>query len=185
MKSTDLHVMIDLETLAIEPRAKIISIGAVAFEDGTCIDEFYLEVGHYQWGREETPDTVAWWLKQPIPIPGTGSPVTLPYALARFAAWCSPHKDGWFWSYGAAFDIPILVDAFQQYGIKRPWHYRSEMCMRTLKALNPGFPYKSVFVGNEHNAHDDARFQMFKLMELLKAREINHAVQTNQVETTS
>lgn len=68
------------------------------------------------------------------------------------------------WGNGAAFDNPILRDAFENMGIGAPWHFGNDSCLRTLVRMGRMVgidPKKNLErEGTYHNALDDAKFQV-------------------------
>lgn len=154
------HFMVDLETLAVDPRAAPWQIAIVEFvmhADGKCVsvgndyvsllnpDVIALFVENNE--MVESEDTIKWLHGQP--------------AIAQtFTHWYdvfkgSETKHDWMmytatsadleqafvrlgidsnsqmWAKGVDFDFPILSNLLRQYGIKEPWHYRNKNCMRS------------------------------------------------------
>ena len=78
-----------------------------------------------------------------------------------------PHEAD-IWCCGASFDFPILKYAYHVIGMKEPWEFSNEMCLRTLKKLNKGARIERA--GTHHNALDDAVHQ---------AKLVQHILQLN------
>lgn len=168
------HVMLDKETLGTDPRAVILSIGAVKFDlDGDAIDDqaFYANVSiqsNLDAGRKLNEETLTWWFKQGPEAQGIFHEPKMPLekALRDFVEWFGDAE--FIWSNGASFDIPMMVDAMNGFGIKRPWQFWNERCVRTYKNL-PGA--KNIRVDNplKHNALQDAIAQA-KLVQAIQRK---------------
>lgn len=85
------------------------------------------------------PRTVQWWSEQSDEAQAAfADPVDLREALDRFDHWLRqvapqmPGMDLRIWSHGAAFDPPILAEAYHAVGLPVPWHYRAPRDTRTL-----------------------------------------------------
>ena len=92
------------------------------------------------------PRTVQWWSEQSDEAQAAfANPVDLREALDRFDHWLqsvagrgnySPANQHVLnirlWSHGAAFDPPILAEAYHAVGLPVPWHYRAPRDTRTL-----------------------------------------------------
>ncbi len=161
-------VMIDLETLGTRYNAQIIQIGACFFDrnTGEIGDVFSANVmiDPSEDGKFTTDyDTIKWWFEQsqearesvmrdPVPLSGVLG------GLNQFVRQSGP--DVMLWSH-ATFDIPILMNAFNVYGIKFAVPFRNMRDLRTLMDLSYAdrdFP-KRERTGIHHNALDDAQFQ--------------------------
>jgi exodeoxyribonuclease VIII len=162
------HVMLDLETLSTTQNATIVSIGAVAFDANGTYDEFYrvIDLDSYEPLPRGAFDlsfaTLAWWFRQSKAARDElGSDVKVPIksALNAFAEW--PEDKGFdvfgMWGNGADFDNVILGNAYKALGMRPPWAYRNNRCMRTLKSMLPKVDVPRQ--GTHHNALDDARWQ--------------------------
>lgn len=172
-----IHVMIDLETMSNQPTAAITSIGAVLFDPhGDWVgDAFHIHVSLEscvkQWHLSMDADTVLWWLGQSEDarktlLDGQVRAATLSEAISAFSRFMPPKCTPW--CNGASFDFAILANAYAVTNRPRPWDFRTERDLRTLKGLNPDM--KIVRDGTHHNALDDARYQ---------ARLVQHILQAN------
>lgn len=149
-----------METMAVSPRAVILSLGAVHFDpfSDEIIDELYFKIDlddQDKLGREIDLNTLDWWAKQDPKImeeafsPNDRIPVI--EAMDKF------HKFAWgcdkFWSHGATFDLVILEDLYRQLNKPLPWSYWQLRDTRTLFDLghDPDMPK-----GNKHDALQDA-----------------------------
>jgi hypothetical protein len=168
------HVMTDLETMSTSPRAAILEVAAVAFDPrpGGIIAEaqaFHAYVRLEGQGRELDPSTLLWWLQQSEEarrqlIEGQRNAFPIAQALDGLERWFRAavpvHPIDAVWSHGATFDLPILSDAFRQYGRREPWSYKAARDTRTLFHLfNGGEVPKVEQVGTLHNALADALTQ--------------------------
>ncbi len=156
-------VMIDLETMGQGSHAAIASIGAVAFDPygvpPKLGDDSSFSVTVSLEGQEEGIDaeTLYWWLGQ-----GNAArealrhdPKPMSQSLVLFRHWCLAQAPDFAMAYGAAFDFPILNNAFKRLGLTSPIHYREGLCLRTLTRL---FPCRVLRPrrGVVHSALDDA-----------------------------
>lgn len=164
--------MLDLETMSTESNACVCSIGAVKFAVGEgFIDEFYVTVDAKdckRLGLHFSQDTLRWWSQQNPEALKMLLQDNLPLhdALVNFTAWFGP-KSLKTWGHGSAFDCVILRNAYKAAGLKEPWHYRHEMCYRTVCALIK-LPEDTRF-GTYHNALDDAKHQAHHLLKILES----------------
>ncbi len=157
------HVMIDLETLATVPSARIVSIGAVIFDPryGRVGDTLYLELDHAaQNNRTKCPDTVKWWKKQPVEVrKALSGTMSLEDALEELAFFLPENSH--VWGNGSIFDIAMLEDAYRDCELEIPWKFWQVLDMRTIKYL---FECSRGQLGGDrnntvHNALDDAYYQ--------------------------
>ena len=152
--------MIDMETLAVSPRAVILSLGAVHFDPygDQIYDELYFKIDlddQDKLNREIDPNTIEWWGKQDPEIMeeafSSDNRIPLTEAVERF------HKFSWgcdkFWSHGATFDLVIIEDLYRQLNKPLPWNYWQLRDTRTLFDLgyDPEMPKNS-----KHDALQDA-----------------------------
>lgn len=168
------HIMIDIETLSTAKNAALVSIGAVFFNPATgeLGEKFYRTVTRRScedtW-MDVDENTVAWWEKQSEVVRAAlNCPNALPVAVAlhQFAAWIEIHSEEhkpFVWGNGPSFDCAILATAFDSVGIKLPWRYSNERCVRTIVDLGRSLlgidPKHSQIAGVAHNALDDAIHQ--------------------------
>ena len=152
--------MVDLETMAVTPRAVVLTLGAVHFNPygNGYGDKLYLRFDlddQDKLGREIDPNTLDWWANQdPKVMEEAFSPddrVPLKDAMDQF------HKFAWgcdaFWAHGSLFDIAILEDLYRQIEKPVPWQYWQIRDTRTIFDLgwNPDMPQAS-----KHDALQDA-----------------------------
>lgn len=169
------HCMIDLETLDTIASAKVLSIGAVVFdENGSIFNTFYRNIDiDDQASRSISHDTLMWWLKQSeaARVALTNPQVKkhlLRTSLLVLSQMIEGYKGIKVWSNGANFDLPILAHAYQQCSLKAAWNFWDERCYRTVKSLHRkvAAPERT---GDYHNALDDAKYQAQHLIAIHKS----------------
>ena len=174
MKQT--HVMLDLETMSTEPNAASVAIGAVAFnEDGDIHGHFYASVtleSSMSVGGHVSASTIEWWMKQSNDAREVflaEDRIHISEALLHFRDWFIQNKGVYLWGNGAAFDNVVLRSAYTACDHVAPWEFWNDRCYRTVKAMHPHI--KAERVGTHHNALDDARTQMYHLLEIWEVKE--------------
>ena len=139
------HIMVDIETLAVSPKAVISTIGAVRFDprdknlDIKKLDRFYSRVDHescIRAGLVVDPDTMEWWRNQPGDVSKeiweSSDRANISAVLKKFSKWCDRKKIDCVWAQGSHFDIPILENAYGAVGISPPWKFWQIRDSRTL-----------------------------------------------------
>ena len=154
------HLMVDLETMAVTPKAVVLTLGAVHFNPygNGYSDKLYIRFDlddQDKLGREIDPNTLDWWAQQDKTVMEEAfSPedrVPLASAIDQF------HKFAWgcdaFWAHGSLFDIAILEDLYRQLERTPPWQYWQIRDTRTIFDLgwDPDMPKAS-----KHDALQDA-----------------------------
>ena len=180
----DIHIMVDLETVAKVGKIAFFSLGAVAFdpfdEPVQCpVDPsdtfrppcFFYELVNLESalnaGLEMDADTVYWWISQDITakqefIRSQKEGRDPHSVLNDFRDWVQAMDGKYLWSHGAVFDVPILRNAFFVcgFGHNFPIQYDNFRDTRTLFSLTPGFSKETYFPevppGREHHALFDA-----------------------------
>jgi len=178
--SNDTAVMVDIETLATTPDAVVVAIGAVRFNLRQMqksaelrMNGFYRRLGvPSQKGRRIDPDTMKWWLHQPI-IAREQCMLALDEkqhytaGLDAFLEWmrCAPHT---IWANSPSFDLVILRDLAggadvyydprfaPSHRMGMLWGHRQERDLRTLWAM---FPNVEEPYAPKHHALEDAARQ--------------------------
>lgn len=156
------RVMIDIETLGLEPGAVVLSIGAVRFTPHEITEEFYRNIdlqSSMDAGLGVDPETLDWWLQEERLEASDcltgGEPLEDSLrALAAFVNGCNE-----YWANSPAMDLSVLEAAYAAVGMEEPWNYDEERDQRTIEALAPDDYTPPRFEGTEHNALDDARHQ--------------------------
>lgn len=154
------NLMIDLETMAVTPRAVVLSLGAVHFDPHSTGygDRLYFKIDlddQDRLEREIDPNTLDWWAKQDPAI--MEEAFSLDDRIPLSDAMDKLHKFAWgcdaFWSHGSTFDLVIIEDILRQLNRPLPWNYWQLRDTRTLFDLgfDPEMPQDS-----KHNALQDA-----------------------------
>lgn len=168
-------IMIDIESLSLQPDALVLSIGACTFTCGTeypTIGEKLLLVLDMTQqiiaGRHIDQGTQKWWAEQPEAAsahwktPGKVHPVNV--ALTELALFVRDAPR--IWANGICFDITVLEHLYRQNGIKVPWKYNIVRDARTFYDNNrPWKQFTSEGVLIEHHPVDDCISQINRLWE--------------------
>lgn len=146
--------MLDLETLSSSPRAMVLSIGALMFDLDVplhveTLDDFM--INHMfgdcffmrfkqQPGREISPDTVAWWVRQGKAAIDKAFDLanrfdTRDALVNSFYDWYKRHSPEACFAYPATFDHVILQNLYDDYGLDNPISYSRQLDMRTIVKL--------------------------------------------------
>lgn len=170
------HLMIDLETMGNKPASAIVAIAAVPFDIATgavCDTAFYEVVDlrcSVEHGGKIDADTVLWWLDKSDAarkeITDSEKATAMPVALNGLRWFISEHCDDGVrvWGNGVCFDNVILRSAYENCGMVPPWQHWHDRDVRTIVELgrhagiDPKYDYP--FVGEAHNALDDALHQV-------------------------
>jgi len=166
------RVMIDIETLGIEPGAAILSVGACAFDRDGVGETLHRSVGlqHCQAaGLEIDAETLQWWLDQDdaaaVELITTGAPLT--NVLQSLRAFCDGADE--VWANSPKFDMAHLEAAYEAVGAEPPWDFHELRDVRTLRALPGAVELEQD--GTEHDALDDAVHQAREAAATLRALE--------------
>lgn len=156
-------IMVDLETVATDPQAAILTIAAIRFNpnhdysevtDPFTLDYFYTRVDLEQPGRNVSDDTMAWWAQQAPEIReeafGEADRFPLADALIALEAWASGADR--YWANGAAFDFPILESANNSYKIRNAWQFWQVRDARTIYQMVPD--HKKPAAAKHHALYD-------------------------------
>lgn len=171
-----MHLMIDLETLSLQPNCVVTQIGWATFDLSPKLAQqfqeypgiidagvYHLEIEHQlQHGRSMNWDTIAWWLKQDeearnLMVSKDRSSVG--YVLQEFAGLIKSFEIEGVWGNGANFDITIMEDLFFNFGIKTPWKYNAPRDCRTLAMLVGDKDKVKQSNPIKHSAKHDAIYQ--------------------------
>lgn len=176
---SQVHVMIDLETLGTRPGDTILSIGAVKFtqKDDPIIEKFYIAISPEsckEAGLRAQKSTLDWWAKQSeearaAAFSGT---MSIEHALLKLTMWMPPIDDAVVWGNGANFDNALLAAAYRAVKADVPWHFWNDRCYRTMRAMF-GPKERKKNVGVAHNALDDAITQALDLVEMAAAHKFD------------
>lgn len=172
------HVMVDLETLAIGPKAAPIQAG-LCYQNtaGVMVTytaavsparyreagvDFKIDQGTIDWHKKTNPANYE------STLGSTLTPAQLAHGINNFireAKQDASHSI-WLWSCGTDFDIPILYNLFAYAGIKPCWSYSYVRDYRTVRELFPHIPARK---SNDHNALNDTINQFHHLNEIFQA----------------
>lgn len=153
------RVMVDIETLGLEPGAAVLSIGAVRFDAGKLGETFQRSISLTSCqsnGLAIDAETLEWWLSQGDDareqLVGGDE---LADVLEAFAGWFGDADE--VWANSPSFDCAMLEAAYEQVGLETPWDFWQERDFRTLKSLSiaPEVDHDGV----DHDALDDAKHQ--------------------------
>jgi DNA polymerase III epsilon subunit-like protein len=163
-------IMLDIETLGTASNSVILSIGAVAFDEGGLYDKFYASVAIdscIDAGLHINGSTLAWWMRQSDTARQVFSETGLPLAtVLQTLATSFDWSDTEVWCNGLSFDIPILDTAYRACKLATPWAYYNTRDYRTvIKSLDKGV-LQSLRVEPtvKHNALADAEAQALTLV---------------------
>ena len=153
------RVMLDLETLGVEPGAAICSLGAVRFDAGGLGKTYYGEIDLPSCeaaGLTIDAGTLEWWLGQDDEAAAVlAGGESLETILATFGEWYADADE--VWANSPTFDCELLEAAYEAVSMEPPWNYWEWRDYRTLKKL-PGAA-DLEHEGVEHDALDDAEYQ--------------------------
>ena len=174
-----MDVMIDIETLATQPDAVILTIGALKFDPKSNAegDTIYhrLDVdSQIKMGRRVDEDTVAWWGKQTLAVReealGTSNrdPIDVVFdSISRFMVGVDN-----IWAQGPVFDIALMENLLRQVKRPCPWHYWQIRDSRTLFKLLNEDPRPKNFEG-AHNALTDCYHQAKAVQKVFRQLGLN------------
>lgn len=136
------EIMLDIESLSLQPDALVLSIGAQTFTCESCVGpaiggDLLLVPSMTQQiiaGRHVDQGTQQWWAEQPAearlhwqaPLKEN----SVGEALVRLADFCKGADH--IWANGICFDITVLEHLFRQNGVKVPWKYNAVRDARTV-----------------------------------------------------
>ena len=174
-----MDVMIDIETLATQPDAVILTIGALKFNPKSNAegDTIYhrLDVdSQLKMVRRVDEDTVAWWGKQTLAVReealGTSNrdPIDVVFdSISRFMVGVDN-----IWAQGPVFDIALMENLLRQVKRPCPWHYWQIRDSRTLFKLLNEDPRPKNFEG-AHNALTDCYHQAKAVQKVFRQLGLN------------
>jgi hypothetical protein len=167
-KKMTLSVMIDIETLATNVDATIVTIAAQCFDPfskGYIDKHFYARVTlESQEDRRIDDNTITWWASQPEASAEAFAEegrISLEDALDGLHKLC--WKCDLIWTNGPAFDISILEHASKSRGKPVAWQYFKVRDARTVYGLWPDCPKPPT----SHHALEDCKRQIDMLQSTL------------------
>lgn len=172
------HIMVDIETMGSSDIAAILSIGAVSFnyDNKDNWKEFYHTISledNFRHQRIVESATLEWWLMQSTKareeLISIENRKPYYYVMNDFIKFVKDNtsKKSTIWANGTNFDLRLLDSAFKDFDMKRPWSYKQEMDMRTIRHLDSTFLVNSnnwSYLKSDnkdilHNALEDAKLQ--------------------------
>lgn len=158
--------MVDIETLATDPNAVVLSIGAVKF------DPFSKTKPHAKtlWrpnideqvrqGRSISDSTLEWWAKQDAHVRDVTFTDDDRMSVLQFMKELNKYLVGVdkIWCHGPQFDMVIIENMFDQFEHHQNWKFWQVCDSRTIFNLMPSDPRKAI-QENLHSADDDAYWQ--------------------------
>ena len=171
------HFMVDIETLSTAVNAAVLSIGAVEFDPitGEIIRKFYYELDlSEQKQRHISASTVQWWFKQcaenqkNVELMTKSDPrkehvmfslVRLGYFISGKDTNYAERAEGYeklsIYACDPDFDIAILNNLYEDYGLPSPWRYSELRSVRTIRELIKIAGMEVPHQEANHNALDD------------------------------
>ena len=171
--------MIDIESMALRENIPVLSIGAAFFDKAGIQDEFYMTASLQscmEMGFQPDADTIIWWMKQERKAQAdiVDADMHINALYNQFARWIRETARGeetLFWGNGANFDAPVLRHNFEKLNHVCPWPHYQERCYRSIyRAMGKFIDYTKFDIydsGTHHNALDDARYQVSKLVPIM------------------
>jgi hypothetical protein len=166
-----MHMMLDLETLALDPRAIVFQIGVVVFDmqTGEMPVKMRLDIDilpQIMRGRIFDAETQKWWMTQPKESwdRWPKSVLTVTTALEDINALFKEGHIQHVWANSPSFDCVILRSLAKDFATDLAWDFRSEMDVRTIKTMNslaslpPADPFETT-----HDALKDCIDQVHKV----------------------
>ena len=136
-------VMIDIETLGVSANCIVLTVGAAKFNPDTLsapIEDFYMRLSideQEKMNRCSEADTIDWWLKQDDAVRTEAfdpdNRIDIATALTELSEFVKGSRS--VWAQGPQFDLVILENLYQQYGMTVPWRYSRVRDSRTLFAV--------------------------------------------------
>ena len=172
--SNDFNLVLDLETLGVNPGCGILAIGAISLD---LRNRFYAKVrpsSNRSYRLTTDSKTLDWWNNQSEEsrnesFSGTEDLSKVLLSLNKFlAALPLGGRELRIWGNGADFDLPILRVAYEETKVFNPIPPFSARCYRTMKSLFPEVK-KPPFIGEKHTAIADARNQAEHLKVILES----------------
>lgn len=172
----DRHLMVDIETLDVEPTAAVVALAAVVFDPRSTTDdnEFAVTISkrsNIDQGRSVSQSTLEWWNAQDLAakaaVFNNPNQTDLRSAMVRFASWCNRLRPTCtrIWAKDPDFDVVILRETFKTLGIFWPfkfWEARS--CRTAMEMAYPEGDFPMVEVdGPLHDPLVDCKKQVLEI----------------------
>jgi hypothetical protein len=168
------RVMLDIETLALEPGASLLSVGCVRFGRQGVSETFYRSISRESCasaGLVEDEGTLEWWDDQPAEAREVlEGGMQLEVALGDLQEFVRGADE--VWAKPPKFDCAHLEFAYDVIGLDTPWRHWETADARTLLKVvseSPGLSVPTVEQhGVKHHALDDARYQARQVVAALR-----------------
>lgn len=175
-----MHIMVDIETLAISPDACILTIAAQQFnpfekQNYDDLRYYYARVSiESQKNRNVEEHTVEWWANRSESakkeaFSGDGR-IPLSNALSELSPliWQSE----FMWINDPTFEVNILENAYKSYNMPTPWKFYLVRDARTIYSIHPDLVRSQA----THHALEDCRRQIEMLQQTFTDLSIDRVV---------
>src|SRR5687768_7392592 len=176
MDDERMEVMLDLETMGLSMNSAIIQVGAITFDRRHSFSCNVALQSCLMVGMTADPSTLKWWQAQGELAKAslcTQPILSLQTALFNFSTWWNELpglETPLIWSHGAAFDVPLLDQAYELCKQACPWAYQDVRDTRTVFAMAKAKGWKPVQLAEQlrHNAIADCHNQINNVQSALK-----------------
>jgi hypothetical protein len=150
-------IMLDIESLSLQPNAQILSIAAIKFDPFEITVDFsnnpkldiLLDLEE-QVNRHQDENTILWWSKQDKKVQAKifneEDRLSINETLNQLTKFCWQMST--IWCQGPTFDITVLNNLYAEYGRGIPWKYNAIRDSRTVLSLvdieNPIVTHDSI-----------------------------------------
>lgn len=181
--NSDLHVMVDLETLGEGNDAVVTQLAAVTFNPYTgkkiAMFNMFIDIADsLDKGFKPSKSTLLWWLSQDedarkILVDTQKQASSVEVVLNEFRWFLEEtFKDKLsevkIWGNGSTFDVSKLKTHYEKLKIDLPWMFYNERDVRSIIAFNPSIKESAVFEGVKHNGIHDCYHQINYMSDTLK-----------------
>lgn len=177
------QLMVDLETMGVNQKAPIVSIGVVQFDlkTGETGKHFYQTINlesSIAAGLICDASTIKWWMEQEE---GTRQKLfkqtenlkevlhSLAEWMEEIITWDTSEGNLELWGNSAAFDLGILRSSYEAVGLPIPWIHWNERCLRTVASLNPVIKQSEPKPKGAHDPVIDCYYQINYLIKTLRS----------------
>lgn len=134
------HLMIDLETLSLQPNAVVFQAGVVVFDEtGNMSTKIRYDLDilpQIMIGRHFDPETQKWWMEQPASSWVARNRFSVNQFIFETNRMIEEFDIRFVWANSPSFDCVILRSLAKEFAVDLKWDFRSEMDVRTLKSMN-------------------------------------------------
>ena len=162
------HASVDIETLSVEADAVITELAVTLFDADSIGPTYSWLIDWQNQNRAINAGTILWVLKnrsisERLLI---SERVPLKDALLKFSDWINSKT--YVWANSPSFDLAILKNSMESYGLKAPWNFRNERDLRTIMHSHPYSEFTDFKNEAKHTAAGDAEYQAKIIQRLLK-----------------